>query len=268
LVFGLFKRFVTFDTVKSFPDGLQLCLDLSDYVGFRIWERGHWERHVIRTICDHLRPGSVFVDVGAHCGYYSAVVAHAFRDNVRVVAFEPNVRVSRLLRESIELNGLKNLTLDERAISDHEGPLEFYVEPEVNTGQSGFLRRRGAQRRMTVQGVALGRALREHGVDHVDMLKLDVEGAEAVILPNVLESSLSVGAIVLELHSDAIASLGSDAMELIALLRNNGYDVAELAPDGLRSLRPHHLHHVIAQRGIDPESRSPRRSREREQADA
>jgi FkbM family methyltransferase len=267
--FSLLKRFVTFDAVKSYPDGLRLCLDLSDYVGYRIWQRGFWEKHVLRAICDHLRPGGVFVDVGAHCGFDSAFVAHAFQDDVRVVAFEPNLRVSRLLRESIELNGFVNLTLDERAVSDHEGAIEFYVEPEGNAGQSGLLRRRGARRRIMVEGVTLGRALREHSVDHVDVLKLDVEGAEAVILPNILESSLSLGAIVLEVHSDAIASLGSDPMALIALLRKNGYDVAELAPEGLRSLRPERVHHVIARRGgVNPEIPFPRRSRVWGQGDA
>src|SRR2546426_5723182 len=118
VLFGLLKRWTSFDEVKNYPSGLKLCVDLTDYIGFRIWERGVWERRVIALARTLLRNGGVFIDIGSHCGYFATSIAHEYPRTVRAIGFEPNQRVARLARRNVELNSLQNLVFDSRAVSN------------------------------------------------------------------------------------------------------------------------------------------------------
>lgn len=233
-VFALLKRWVVFDVVKHYPDGLKLCVDLTDYIGFRIWERGVWEKRIIALVRDLLRNGGVFVEVGMHCGFFAASIAHGQKDKVRVVGFEPNERVARLARKNIELNSLTNLTCDPRAVSNNKGSALIYVEPEGNSGQTGFTKRLGACQPVTVQTITLAEALHEYRIGQVDLLKLDVEGAEALILPDIepLLKGGRISALLVELHELAETGFGVPLAGLFQLILRSGMTAYHFGADG------------------------------------
>jgi FkbM family methyltransferase len=226
-----------FRMTRPLESGLRLVLEVDDKVQLEICRKGTWERGYLELAFALLRPGDVFVDVGAHCGYFAASVAHGRRE-CRVLAFEPNPRVRRLLEATRDLNRLDNLTVDDRAVSDSSRDMDFWVSPGAYHSLGSLLPRSRANRRTVIRGVALADALREHEIREVRVLMLDIEGAEALVLPSSapLLREGAVHALMLELHVDLVEQCGKSAEALLAVLEECGFRVYNIRPSSLTPL--------------------------------
>jgi len=99
--------------------GFTILLDIADYHGCSIAMHGTHEPPITALLCRELRPGDVFVGVGANHGWFSLLAAHRLRpDAGRVFAFEPQAKLSSLLRRSAEINHLDNLVVVQAAPGD------------------------------------------------------------------------------------------------------------------------------------------------------
>lgn len=109
-------------------------------------------------------------DVGAHAGLYSLIAA---RRSARVYAFEPLEENRSWLRRNLRVNGLEHrVTILPFALGDRSGAGRFYAEP---SGMEGQLSDEGG----TTIEVRSPDAL---DLQPPDVLKIDVEGAEAAVL--------------------------------------------------------------------------------------
>jgi len=157
-----------------------------------------------------LHPESPFqprliVDAGANIGMATLYFAHAF-PSAKIVAVEPETSNFELLRRNSA--GIPNLSLKQAALWPSETTLQladpmadnwsFSVQPAVTDSP-------------TVPAVTLPQILAESGEDRIDLLKLDIEGAERELFSESCEEWLpKVGMIVIELH-DRFASGCSEA---------------------------------------------------------
>lgn len=173
------------------------------------------EREALAT---ELRPGSVFLDVGANAGFYTFWALSRRHAGLRVIAVEPTETMLTRLRHNLALNRLESsVTLCACAVTPE--PCEVVIEEHAgNLGQSG-IRGEGAGRR--VPGKPLLALLGEVGVDRVDVMKIDIEGHEVPVLevffrdaPRALWPRLAIGEIV-----------GDGGGALRALLERHGYRV-------------------------------------------
>ena len=90
--------------------------------------------------------GSQALDIGANIGYYTAWLRLAVGPSGHVHAFEANPATASLLARSVELNGWRNVTLNECAVSDETGELNVSYEPD-------FGEEREASRTTSARGV-------------------------------------------------------------------------------------------------------------------
>lgn len=144
-------------------------------------------RHVIELVCQwlwaqHIRFG--IFDVGSHAGRFAIEIGNYVRYCCRqapIVAFEPG-HTCDLIRYSVELNGLTSLVeVREVALSDVDGPLLF-AESDKETNASSIWRKAYHDRTTVVRSVSLETALGwVPDIDHL-IMKLDVEGAEPMLL--------------------------------------------------------------------------------------
>jgi FkbM family methyltransferase len=86
-----------------------------------------------------LRPGDVFVDVGAASGTMALPMACQFGGDIKVVAFEPSRAANRLLRATAAANGITNLEVCDAAVADAQGVAAFTEFPQDETGHVPFL---------------------------------------------------------------------------------------------------------------------------------
>lgn len=131
------------------------------------------ERQLIR---DSLKPGGVFVDIGANAGIYTLTAAAT---GARVLSVEPNPKALERLRLNIALNGFEDkVTVEAVGIAEKAGA--FMMELDASNLGGGSLvpgwSARGAE--IEVPCLALLDVLRRNAITHVDILKIDIEGAE------------------------------------------------------------------------------------------
>lgn len=187
--------------------------------------RDEYEPEVWRCLMRQVRPGDVFVDVGAFHGLYSIAVGQRVGPQGRVFAFEPDPDNYRLLEEHIRLNHLEGLVRPEnKAVS-------------AQAGRAAFLAGRGSESRLETSGVG-GRevavvALAEYlSGTGVDLLKIDVEGFEQAVLEGAVgllqDPRRRPRAIFVEMHPFAWPVSGASSEAILALLRAVGYRLLSL----------------------------------------
>lgn len=137
---------------------------------------GTYEPLTRRWISALLSRGDVAYDVGANVGFFTLLASRIVGKGGAVVAFEPFPANVRALRRHVDLNRAGNVTIVEAAVSDRAGLARF--EPAGNPAMGG-LAEGGA---LEVETVALDKLLRERGLPKPNLLKIDVEGAEAQVL--------------------------------------------------------------------------------------
>jgi FkbM family methyltransferase len=140
----------------------------------------------------HLQPGSVFADVGANHGYFTIIAAGLVGERGLVFAFEPNPPVYQRLSTHVTLNGFdRRVVLREQALWDSSGEETFFVSqwsrnngistltPGVCHIANGGL---SPDRTIRVRTETFDHWLATDGVERVDLVKVDAEGAEAHIV--------------------------------------------------------------------------------------
>jgi FkbM family methyltransferase len=128
-----------------------------------------------------LRPGDVFVDVGANIGFFVPIASKAVGQTGRVVAIEPTPAHLDLMRRTIRANQLANVTVIPAAVGDHEGQITLY-QSAVNTGDNHTYPRPGDADGLTVPLVTIDAALAQLGIKRVDVMMMDIQGAEGFAL--------------------------------------------------------------------------------------
>jgi FkbM family methyltransferase len=191
------KYFITRTRSQYLGKGTVLCQVLGglklfvigDDVGFSphmIFE-GYWEFWLTRLFAEAIRPGDTVIDIGANLGYYTVLAADLVGESGRVVAIEPNTEVFRRLSASIAVNGFvsrvsaRNIAL---GAAGESGTRPFFV-PQGEPKNGRFLGANENAEHLAAFGsvfdVALG-VINPDEFQRVDLIKIDVEGAELAVL--------------------------------------------------------------------------------------
>ena len=209
-------------------NGMTMRVAWNDYVSRNILTSGYYEPEIIRIFDRFLRPGMVLFDVGGHVGQYSLVGSRLVGETGSVHSFEPDPRTFAWLKSNVDANHLANVHPNQMALAGEDGEKEFFFATPKDIGSnslskpSNFSGRTAIVRCMTIDGY-----MREHGLTRVDMMKIDVEGAESFVLAGA--SSILAGSdkplIVIEFEEARQKAFGNSCEKLGAFLRGHGYEL-------------------------------------------
>lgn len=169
-----------------------------------------------------------FVDLGAHIGLTSLLFSLSF-PNVRVVCVEPVLENVSVLRRNMILNNL-SWNIIQKAVGTVNGTREFYgsqwwssgtIVPEVGKARISDPQRPEcflALPPFNVEVITIDSLLKSIHIDFVDVLKIDIEGAEALIINENANWLSQVGLILLDIHQKYI-----DPKPLLKTLSNFGF---------------------------------------------
>lgn len=184
-----------------------------------------YDRHEIEFARANLGYGDVFVDVGAHIGFYSLMASRQVGVGGRVVAIEADPHSYRRLVRNVERNGFRNVDTLRAGASDRHENVPLFVNMSGNRGGSTFLPDGSA-----VPGAGIEVSCRPLlsiltgvGVARVDGMKLDIEGMEYRVLKRYLAEAppeMVPRFLVVEYQPGWVERAGGDA---IALLESYGY---------------------------------------------
>jgi FkbM family methyltransferase len=142
----------------------------------------YFDPEELTALESRMRDGFTFVDVGANVGAYSLFVAAKAGPKARILAIEPQPDVFDRLTYNIRQNPFGTIKAVACAVADKAGELTLFLDPR-NKGESS-VKIVGPSQAETVRvpAVTLLELLREEGFTKIDAMKLDVEGAEDLIL--------------------------------------------------------------------------------------
>jgi len=184
-----------------------------------------------------LQPGMTVLDVGAYFGIYSLVASMRVGAAGRVIAFEPSIRQMRKLRLNLRLNRCANVSVENLALSSTEGEAEFFVAIGGAEGFSGLRRPSvSAQvRSLRVRTAVLDDYLREHSIEAVNFIKLDVEGGELDFFKGAskLLGQTQAPVILCELQDIRAKAWGHTARQTAEFVRDFDYRWFRPLADGM-----------------------------------
>lgn len=172
-------------------------------------------------------PGSVILDIGANCGFYALHCIELCKD-CRLVCCEPVPETFALLTKNLELNeslaGVKQVLCKPVALGADSGRAKIVYSPYYPALSGEMLLavqrpwfKREWLREAVVEQTRLQDLCTDLGLSEVDILKIDVEGAELGVLKGALPILSRVARIVVEYHSQALRA------GIIALLKAEGF---------------------------------------------
>jgi len=130
-----------------------------------------------------IKPGMVVVDIGANIGYFTLLAAELVGSSGRVLAFEPESENYSLLQTNIQLNTFSNIRPIEAAVSNESGSTQLFLSAMDNGSHSIYgAAARGVSGSRSVATTTLDTYLEMEGWPNVDLVKIDVEGAETKVL--------------------------------------------------------------------------------------
>ena len=163
--------------------GITLDFHLGDNVSERrfFFMPNFFDPAEFALIAAHLPSHGVFVDIGANVGIYSLRAAHCLGPDGRVIAYEPNPVVARRFEANLRLNRIEaSVRLIAEGVADATATFPLYLDP-TNLGGASLVATARAKR-IDVPCRALRESLRALDVPRIDILKIDVEGAEPLEL--------------------------------------------------------------------------------------
>ena len=130
-----------------------------------------------------LTPGFVFIDIGANIGGYSLYMGANAGPQARILAIEPQPEIFERLVYNIRQNPFATIKALNCAVADKDGEISLFVDSH-NQGETSMrmVNSFNAGQVLRVPAVALAGLLAHEGIERVDAIKLDVEGAEDLIL--------------------------------------------------------------------------------------
>jgi FkbM family methyltransferase len=166
----------------------------SSYLNSILRFRGVHEPVLSEFILRHVHDGDVCVDAGANCGYFSLLLAQRVAPSGKVIAIEAAPDSVRRLRANLELNGAAGIVdVVMAACAQQKGEITFYLHPHndcwarLSPPAKGELDRRYMGKTWIPMTVAADTLASIVGGDaeRVSFIKLDIEGAEAAVTPEI-----------------------------------------------------------------------------------
>lgn len=160
----------------------------------------------------------VIIDCGGNCGF-ATIYFKLFSPEAKIITFEPNPEVFKLLRKNIETNNFKNVELVDAACGKENSEINFFINEGYSLASSTLLK--NSTNTIKVKQICLS----DYINSEISLLKLDVEGAEFDVIKNLITTNKLrlVKRLAIEYHHRLFSNeplLGS----FLKLLEENAFD--------------------------------------------
>lgn len=220
--------------LANLGNGMKMQVPWIDVAGREIYEKGWYEPETVQILSGLLRPGMVVLDVGASIGQYTLLAAGIVGAGGKVHSFEPDPVTYQWLSGNVKRNNLTNVTTNQLALGGEPGSLQLYIGSPENIGTTSLRPQYNhSGRSVSVEVLPLDTYLERAGIERVDFIKIDVEGAESMVFKGATKLLAKRPTIIIEFEETNQKRFGTSCAELARVLIENGYKLESIL-DGKR----------------------------------
>jgi FkbM family methyltransferase len=225
--------------INDFRGDARIWCFLREHMGSQIFFRGSYSGDQLTLIEKLMVRNGVFIDAGANQGEFSIAAARIVRQG-KVIAFEPVSEYRERLVENIRLNSFGNVQVISAALGEKEGSLPIYDQQENYTDGTRneglptlFASESRHHAREVVPVKRLDDVLRELGISRVDVIKLDIEGAEWMALRGAINTITSCRpTLILEIGRETCRAAGYEPEAIVEWLTSLSYRIEKIIEGG------------------------------------
>jgi FkbM family methyltransferase len=211
--------------VRTLVSGIEIRLPFRYH---RYYESDYESDHT-RFFRQHISPGHTVLDIGAQLGLMSKLFSDLTGPEGRVYAFEPTPYTFRVLTTVLRINGISSVVKPvQQAVSDKKGTALFHVsDTEIDAANSlSDVARGRSVSAIRVELTSVDEFVAEEGLEQVDFIKIDAEGAEYYVLLGARETMQKHRPVIhLALHPLALHHFNSSLKEIFNFIQSQNYEV-------------------------------------------
>jgi FkbM family methyltransferase len=200
--------------LRGLASGYRICLSPAENLGCLL---GTTEPHLQRIIRKYVSPGQTVYDIGANIGYVTLSLAKCVGLHGRVFDFEPIPKNIEFLRRTLEANRLTTVELLEAAASNASGDAVIRMTEKLSTPSLVWHHKNPAARELIIKTVVIDQLVEIGEIPRPSFVKIDVEGAEGLVLQGMRNTILAAKPVVFIECSEIGRQISWD------LLRESGY---------------------------------------------
>jgi FkbM family methyltransferase len=215
------------------PNGCVVSCDLGEFIQRQVYFMGLFEPIESFLLTRLLRPGMTVIDAGANIGQYTLLAATAVGPTGMVHSFEPVPTTFDHLRLHVSVNHLTNVTLNRMAIWHEDSTVTLALPREYshNAGTWAIGAHESRMAPITAEAIRLDAYAAQRGLSRVDVIKLDIQGAEPFAIAGAHELLAQCRPILLmEVDRASLLALGSSPEMLWQELHRLGYLAWRIRP--------------------------------------
>jgi FkbM family methyltransferase len=218
--------------------GDKLLVDANDIVGKYISYFGSWEPCLTEWLKSTLKPGDIFIDVGANVGYFSLLAARLVGATGKVLAIEALPSTAEVLRGNVSINKVSNTRIENVAAWDEHTEIQLYTHQNhiagTTTSDQRWANSWGLASSCIVQAKPLTEIATDDEMRMVRVIKIDVEGAEWKIACSLASATGILRdevEIVMEVNFQVLKEMGQSGDEMLRVFREHGFNAYSLEND-------------------------------------
>ncbi len=209
--------------------GATMAGNTKDTIQKHIYYFGTWEPHISAFVSSRLKKGDYFIDIGANIGYYSLLASTLIEKEGKVIAIEASPKVFEMLQRHIKINDFQNIKTICCAVSNKRDKLVIHHAEESNIGATSVVHnfKQSFEPDMEVDAAPLGDILLNDEISRARIIKIDVEGAEWLVIEgmeSVFPKLRDDVEILLEVTPETLEHFGKKFDDLLAVFTKFGFN--------------------------------------------
>lgn len=226
--------------INDFDSDLSINVSLNEHMGSQIFWYGSYSRDILLSLDQHLKPGMTFLDVGANIGEITLFAGKRVGQSGRVLSFEPSDESADQLEANIALNKQTQTKVLRKGASDKAGTAPIFTnvtsfkDGSKNHGLTTLYASVDRNEKVgDIQLVTIDEVVSQEGLDRVDGIKIDIEGAELPALKGAVNTLTKFRPwLIVEVQDETARTAGYRQEDVLDFLAKLGYRFEHIGRKG------------------------------------
>ena len=207
-------------------EGRKMFLDENDSLKLSLYPYVEEQTNFFKK---NIKEGDVVLDLGANIGYFTCLFAQLVGEKGKVFSFEPEPNNFKLLQKNVEVNGYKNVILEQKAVSNIKSKIKMYISNSPKDHR--IYPTEDNQESIEIECITLDEFFKDYN-KKIDFIKSNIQGADYAAfkgMKSTFEKSKSNIVMAIEFNPAMIKEFGSgDSEEFLDQLLDNNFKLHDL----------------------------------------